>query len=51
MEKPREPLTTEQLVDMLYAQHDAEVHAIFAKLMGIEVDFGSETPEEDNRVA
>lgn len=50
MEKPREPLTTQQLIDNLFAQHDTEVHAIFARLMEIEVD-GGETSEEDNRLA
>lgn len=38
MEKPREPLSTQELVDQLYSQHDAEIHAIFSRLMEVEVD-------------
>lgn len=50
MEKSREPLTTQQFIDDLFAKHDAAVHAIFARFMEIEIN-GSETPEENNRLA
>lgn len=48
MEEPHE-LTTRELIDQLFAQHDAEVHAIFAKLLNqaVEVDNG----ETDEQVA
>ena len=29
----RQPLTTEELVRQLYEQHDAELHAIFTRMI------------------
>lgn len=40
MERPEEPvqqpLTTQELIDQLFEQHDAEVHALFSRLLGLE---------------
>lgn len=31
-----EPLTTRELIDRLFEQHDREIHAIFLRLLGVE---------------